>query len=70
MDQPDRDFNVGEEVLFEGERFVIAGRAAGPAYGYRLLATAPGGVRVAWAERSELVGLARYTTPDDDTARR
>ena len=61
-------FSVGEEVLYEDERYVIS--AIEPARGrYRLLATAPAGVRIVWATHGELAKMARYTTASDDTLR-
>ena len=60
-------YNVGEEVLFDGERYVIAGRADGPAFRYRLLATSAAGARVAWAQPGQLSRLASYTESRDDT---
>ena len=60
-------YNVGEEVLFADERYVIAGLSDGPTYRYRLLATGPQGARVAWAQPQDLARLSRYTDPRDDT---
>lgn len=60
---------VGEEVLRDGVRYVIAGRREGP-YGYRLLASAgrEGGTgKIVWAAESELEPLRAYTDARDDT---
>ena len=62
-------YTVGEEVLYDGERYVIAGRREGP-YGFRLLRS--GGrtaepERIVWAEESSLAPLRSYTDPRDDT---
>lgn len=72
-DAPSRDptgspFSIGEEVLYEGERFVIAGTRAGP-YPYRLLATRSSGTRIVWAAPSQMAPMRAYTDPRDDTAR-
>jgi hypothetical protein len=60
-------FTHGEEVLLEGERFVIAGIEGSPATRYRLLATSPTGPRVVWAPASALRKIDSYTRPRDDT---
>ena len=61
-------FTVGEEVLFEDERFVIA--AIEPGGGrYRLLATTTSGARVVWAPHAKLQKMTRYTLARDDTQR-
>jgi hypothetical protein len=60
-------YNVGEEVLFDGERYVIGGLSDGPAYRYRLLATSSQGARVVWAQPQHLSRLSSYTLPRDDT---
>lgn len=61
-------FTVGEEVLFEGERYVVSSidRTDGR---YRLLATTPDGARVVWAPAAGLRKMERYTRSHDDTAR-
>ena len=62
-------FMVGEEVLYDDERYVIAGRRDGP-YGYRLLASrgrvnAP--AKIVWAAEADLCPLRAYTDARDDT---
>lgn len=61
-------FTVGEEVLFEDERYVVSAidRVDGR---YRLLATTPHGARVVWAPHGALHKMERYTHARDDTAR-
>ncbi len=61
-------FNVGEEVLYEEERYVISAIEHGRSR-YRLLATTPAGARIVWATPDELTKMARYTTASDDTLR-
>lgn len=60
-------FTVGEEVLFDDERYVVStiDRADGR---YRLLATTPDGARVVWAPGARLRKMERYTLARDDTA--
>lgn len=60
-------FTIGEEVLLEGERFVITLRQPLPPYRYRLVRTTATGPEVAWAEPDELEKIERYTTPVMDT---
>lgn len=67
MDDASPLFNVGEEVLFDGERYVIAGRIEGTPRRYRLLATTAEGAKVAWALPQSLARLTRYTQALDDT---
>ena len=62
-------FTVGEEVLYEGERFVVSERSAEPPYRYRLLATTPRGARMVWARHEQLDKMRAYTRPIDDTDR-
>lgn len=60
---------VGEEVLYGGRRYVIAGRRPGP-YGFRLLAASErhaGDGAIVWAAESELSQLGTYTRPRHDT---
>lgn len=61
-------FNVGEEVLFEDERFVVSmiDRTDGR---YRLVATTPDGARVVWVPHAALHKMERYTLALDDTSR-
>jgi len=61
-------FSVGEEVIFQGKRYVISTASPRQPYQYRLLATTPEGARVAWAMRSDLGKMENYTTPNDDTS--
>ncbi len=61
-------FTVGEEVLFEDERYVIS--TIEPATGrYRLLATTPSGARMVWVPHAKLRKMTRYTVANDDTLR-
>jgi hypothetical protein len=62
-------FSVGEEVLFEGRRYVITTTRAEPPYRYRLVATTPEGASVTWARPEQLRKIESYTTPVDDTGR-
>jgi len=62
-------FTVGEEVLYEGRRYVISTAPAQAPYRYRLLATTPAGARMVWARAEELHKMETYTRPRDDTQR-
>ena len=62
-------FTVGEEVLYEGRRYVIRTAPAQPPYRYRLVATTPAGARMVWARVEDLQKLEAYTRPRDDTQR-
>ena len=62
-------FTIGEEVMYDEERFVIANISADEPIRYRLLATTPSGARVVWAEPKDLEKMSNYTRANDDTAR-
>lgn len=59
-------FTVGEEVLYDDERFVIAGISITPPYYYRLLATGKRGAKVVWAVEKELEKIRAYTESKRD----
>jgi hypothetical protein len=61
-------YTIGEEVLFDDERFVVSSIDA-DGQRYRLLATTPAGARVVWARHHDLHKMTRYTKPTDDTLR-
>jgi hypothetical protein len=61
-------FSIGEEVLFEEERFVISEISLADPKRYRLLATTPKGTRVEWVTEKNVQKMAHYTTAYDDTA--
>lgn len=62
-------FTIGEEVIYDDVRYVIAGIRGEAATRYRLLATRPEGVRFVWATHDEIEKIRAYTDPRDDTAR-
>ena len=62
-------FSVGEEVLYEGQRYIISTAPAQPPYRYRLVATTPQGARMVWATAEQLGKIESYTRPRDDTQR-
>lgn len=67
MDGP--AYMIGEEVLYDGDRYVIAGRRVGP-YGYRLLSSSgrhSGDSKIVWAAERELSPLRSYTEARHDT---
>lgn len=62
-------FTVGEEVLYQGRRYVITTASAQPPYRYRLVATTPEGASITWARADQLHKMESYTRPHDDTER-
>lgn len=62
-------FTIGEEVLYDDVRWVIAGTKGDGAKRYRLLATRPEGARITWVAHDDLQKIQSYTEPKDDTAR-
>lgn len=62
-------YMIGEEVLYDGDRYVVSGRREGP-YDYRLLSSSgrhSGDAKIVWAAESEISPLKSYTEPRDDT---
>ena len=62
-------FTIGEEVMYDDERFVIAAISADEPVRYRLLATTPQGARMVWVSPKDLEKMLSYTESNDDTAR-
>ncbi len=62
-------FSIGEEVMYDDERFVVAAVSADEPVRYRLLATTPSGARMVWASPEDLEKMLSYTRSTDDTAR-
>lgn len=62
-------FTIGEEVLYQGDRYVISTASPQPPHRFQLLATTPTGVRFAWVNPEQLGKMTSYTTPTDDTKR-
>lgn len=62
-------FTIGEEVLHDDVRYVIAGIRGEGEPRFRLLATRPEGTRFMWATKDEIQKIAAYTEPRDDTGR-
>ena len=62
-------FTIGEEVLFDGHRYVITTASARPPYRYRLVSSTPEGARMTWARPEDLHKMESYTRPKDDTDR-
>lgn len=60
-------FSIGEEVLYDGRRYIISTAPAQPPYRYRLLATTPQGAQMVWATPEQLQKMESYTRPRDDT---
>jgi hypothetical protein len=60
-------FSVGEEVLYDGQRYVVSLIEPGADGRFRLLATGPHGTRVVWTGAAALEKIAAYTRPRYDT---
>ncbi len=60
-------FTIGEEVIYDGERYVITLRQPQPPYRYRLVRTTAGGPQLAWVEGDDLRKISAYTEPRADT---
>ena len=59
-------FTMGEEVLYDGDRYVIWGMEANR---YRLLATTKQGAKIVWASQKDVEKIRKYTEPRNDTAK-
>jgi hypothetical protein len=60
-------YRVGEEVVYRGDRYVVAEASDDAPYRYRLLATTHAGAQFVWANEAELAKIVGYTAPRDDT---
>lgn len=63
------DFTVGEEVMFDEERYVVASISDDEPKRYRLLATGKKGAKFVWAGVEDLEPMTSYLDPNDDTAK-
>ena len=54
-------YTYGEEVIYDGERYVIAGISETEPYRYRLLATTPQGAKFLWVTGRDLKKIKAYT---------
>lgn len=61
-------FDVGEEVRYDGEVYVVSAKTDSQPVRYRLLASRTGGTRFVWALESQLGRMESYLTSSDDTA--
>lgn len=61
-------FTMGEEVLYEGERYVIWGISEDEPKRYRLLATTNKGAKMLWVNLKKLHKMRHYTEANDDTS--
>ena len=61
-------FDVGEEVRYDGEVYVVSARIAEDPVRYRLLASRTGGARFVWALESQLSPMESYLNSRDDTS--
>ena len=60
-------FYIGDEVLYQGERYTISIAKPVEPYQYKLVRTTAEGAEVVWALESELEHIKSYTCPRDDT---
>lgn len=60
-------FAIGEEVIYDEERYIVAGYEAARVTPYRLLATTSQGAKVVWSSEADLQAIASYVTPCLDT---
>jgi hypothetical protein len=61
-------FSMGEEVLYDDERYVIWGISEDEPKRYRLLATTKKGAKMLWVNPKALQKMRRYTEANNDTA--
>lgn len=61
-------FTMGEEVIYDDQRYVIWGIQENPTR-YRLLASTEKGAKIVWADPRELEKIRTYTDPHNDTAK-
>ncbi|HEX7021208.1 MAG TPA: hypothetical protein VF171_00015 [Trueperaceae bacterium] len=54
-------FTIGEEVLYDGDRYVLAAIDTHRPNPYRLLATTRSGARFVWAHEGDLRKIRSYT---------
>jgi hypothetical protein len=59
-------FTYSEEVLYNGERYVIAEISGSQPYRYRLIATTPHGAKFLWVTERDLKKIKAYTEPKYD----
>lgn len=60
-------FKIGDEVLYQGERYSISIARLTEPYRYRLVRTTSDGAEVVWAQEGEIQKIETYTRPRDDT---
>jgi uncharacterized protein with von Willebrand factor type A (vWA) domain len=59
-------FTMGEEVLYDGDRYVIWGMEPNR---YRLLASTKQGTKIIWANPKDVEKIRKYTEARNDTAK-
>jgi hypothetical protein len=62
-------FTMGEEVLYDDERYVIWGISEDEPKRYRLLATTKRGAKIIWANPKDIEKIRNYTDATNDTAK-
>lgn len=58
---------IGEEVLYNGERYSISIARPAEPYQYRLVRTTEDGAEVVWVQAGELSKIESYTRARHDT---
>lgn len=61
-------FDIGEEVRYDGEVYVVSSISATEPVRYRLLAVGAGGTRFVWALENQLGKMDSYLRSRDDTS--
>ena len=61
-------FDVGEEVRYDGEVYVVSSVSASEPVRYRLLAVGTGGTRFVWALENQVGKMESYLRSRDDTS--
>lgn len=64
-----RPFTIGEEVLYDGERFVITTSRPPEPYEFTIARSGAEGAQILWANSSQLKRISQYVDPKDDTSR-
>lgn len=58
---------IGEEVMYQGDKYAITIARPSEPYQYRLVRSTPDGAQVVWAQGQELQKVESYRRPRNDT---
>lgn len=64
-----RPFTIGEEVIYDGERYVITTIRPEDPYEFCLIRTGMDGAEIVWANSPQLQRMEQYLMEQDDTLR-